>query len=147
MIVKTWMVSWDMWDARNAVVHRNENTRGEQITAALHAEITDIHDFGRNNQFLPRLTQQFFSKPLAEVLEMSDYQKRVWKRLGEKHLDNDRKRMQRNREAAMMREWLVPGSSRGRRRIRNRNHNHGQLEPGAPGGEGTREPRNNQQRM
>ena len=142
LIYKTWMVSWDMWDARNGVVHGNTNTRGEQLIAALDAEIRDIYNFGRNHNFLTLAARQFFSKNISEILQMSEHQKRVWRRLGDKHLDNDRKRMQRNREAARMREWLVPGSSRGRRRIRNRTYNHGPLEPGAPGGEGTREPQN-----
>ena len=141
LIQKTWMVSWDMWDQRNAMVHNHKATRQEQISAQLHAEIREIHEFGRKHRFLPRVAKQFFRQPIEEILEMTDYQKRIWRRRGNKFLDNDRKRMRRNRTAAGMREWLIPGSSEGRRRTRNRTYNHGPLEPGAPGGEGTREPR------
>ena len=143
LIQKTWMVSWDMWDQRNAMVHNHKETRSEQITAALHTEVWEIYDFGRNHRFLPRVAKRFFRQPLEEILEMTDYQKRVWRRRGNKYLDNDRKRMARNRTAAGFREWLIPGSSAGRKRTTNRTYNHGQLEPGAPGGEGTREPRRN----
>ena len=139
------MVSWDMWDARNGVVHGDSTTRGEQIIAALDAEIKDIYTFGRDHQFLTPVAKHFFSKDLTDILKMSEHQKKLWKRMGNKHLDNDKRRMARNKEAARMREWLVPGSSMGRKRVRNRTQNHGQLEPGAPGGEGTQEPQNNRQ--
>jgi hypothetical protein len=120
LIQKIWMVSWDMWDARNGIVHENPETHQQQIVAALNAEIADIHSFGNRHQFLPQPAQHFFAVPLVDIIAKSDYQKRVWRRLGNRYLENDTKRMQRNRAAATMREWLVPGSTRGRRRIRHR---------------------------
>ena len=57
---KTWMVSWDMWDQRNAMVHNHKETRQEQILVQLHAEIREIHEFGKNHRFLPRVSKQFF---------------------------------------------------------------------------------------
>ena len=141
LVLKTWMVSWDMWDTRNGIVHQNQATRQEQITAALDMEIRDIHAFGRNHLFLPPAATTFFSTNLEDILAQTDYQKKIWTRLGNRYLDNDKRRMAKNREAARMREWLVPGSSKGRRRVRNRTYNRGTLAPRAPGGEGTREPR------
>ena len=120
LVVKTWMVSWDMWDARNAQVHDNAETRRQQIGAVLDAEIRDIHDFGSNHHFLPRVARDFFATPLDDIMESTDYQKRIWNRLGNKYLENDTKRMQTNEEAAGLREWLIPGSSAGRQRVRHR---------------------------
>ena len=120
LVLKTWMVSWDMWDARNAQVHDNAETRRQQIGAVLDAEIRDIHDFGSNHHFLPRVARDFFATPLDDIMESTDYQKRIWNRLGNKYLENDTKRMQTNEEAAGLREWLIPGSSAGRQRVRHR---------------------------
>ena len=132
LIQKIWMVSWDMWDARNGIVHNNPETQQQQIVAALDTEITDIHSFGSRHRFLPQPAKDFFAMPLADVLEKSDYQKRVWRRLGNRYLENDTKRMQRNRAAATMREWLIPGSTRGRRRVRNRAQQPNQREAREP---------------
>ena len=120
LIQKVWMVSWDMWDARNGIVHDNPETHQQQLSAALDAEITDIYTHGTRHQFLPQVAKDFFAMPLEDIISKSEYQKRVWRRLGNRYLQNDNKRMQRNRAAARMQEWLVPGSSRGRRRVRNR---------------------------
>ena len=115
LILKTWMVSWDMWDSRNGIVHKNKDTRREQITAALDEDIRSVHTFARDHRFLTRVAKQFFNTPLDDILADTDYQKRIWKRLGERYLENDRKRMTRNRSAALMREWLEPGAIRRRR--------------------------------
>ena len=72
------MVSWDMGGARNRIV----DTSQQQIAAALDAEIWDIHTFRQQHQFLPRVAKDIFATPMEEVLPKSDYQKRVWKRLG-----------------------------------------------------------------
>ena len=136
LIQKIWMVSWDMWDARNGVVHDNPETQQQQIVAALEAEITDIHNHGTRHQFLPQTAKDFFAVPLEDIIAKSDYQKRVWRRLGNRYLENDDKRMQRNQAAATMREWLVPGSTRGRRRVRHR------MQP--PDQRAAREPQENQ---
>ena len=122
------MVSWDMWDSRNGVVHDNPETHKEQLVAALDAEIKDIHTHGTSHQFLPQVAKDFFATPLDEIIEKSEYQKRVWRRLGNRYLENDDKRMQQNQAAATMREWLVPGSSRGRRRVRHRTPQQGRRE-------------------
>ena len=115
LILKTWMISWDMWDHRNGLVHGHKETKREQIIAALDAEIRDIHEFGATHKFLPRVARQFFKNPLDDVLKKTEYQKRVWKTLGNRYLDHDRKRMT-NKSAVLMREWLIPGSSEGRRK-------------------------------
>ena len=88
--------------------------------------------------------QAWLSAQIEEILEKTTYQKRVWTRLGNKYLDNDNKQMRQNGEAARMREWLIPGSTQGRRRVRSRNNQHGALEPGTPGGAGIQEPRQTQ---
>lgn len=72
LIQKTWMVSWDMWDQRNDMVHNHKDTKLEQITAALHAEIRNIHNFGRTHRFLPRVAKRFFKQPIEEILKMTN---------------------------------------------------------------------------
>ena len=143
LILKTWMVSWDMWDARNGRVH-NLETQHNPIVAALHTEIRAIHQIGHQQRLLPRAARIFFQEPIEKILEKTTYQKRVWTRLGNKYLENDNKQMRQNGEAARMREWLIPGSTQGRRRVRSRNNQHGALEPGTPGGAGIQEPRHTQ---
>ena len=118
------MVSWDMWDARNDRIHNNGKTRQKQIEAALDAEIREIHEFGRQNQFLPKIAKHFFETEIEDILKRMDYQKRIWRRLGERYLTNDEKRMARNPQARRLWEWLVPGSSKGRRKVRNRPYLH-----------------------
>ena len=115
LILKTWMISWDMWDHRNRLVHGHKETKKEQLIAALDAEIRDIHQFGTQHRFLPRVAKNFFKTPLENVLKKTEYQKRVWQTLGNRYLAHDRKRMT-NRSAVLMREWLIPGSSEGRRK-------------------------------
>jgi len=115
LILKIWMVSWDMWDSRNGIVHKNKETRMQQITAALDADIRSMHIFAQDHCFLKRMAKQFFATPLAEILEDTDYQKCIWKKLGERYLENDCKRMTHNRIAALMREWLEPGAAGQRR--------------------------------
>ena len=144
LTLKTWMVSWDMWDARNGRVHNHPETQQNTIVAALHTEIRDIYQFGQNHRFLPQVARNFFREPIEAILAKTTYQKRVWARLGNKYLDNDHKRMTQNEEAARMREWLIPGSTRGRQRDRNRTNQRGALEPGPTGGEGCQEPRQTQ---
>ena len=111
LILKTWMVSWDIWDARNGIVHNHQETRLQQIGAALDRDITDLHNTGRNHRFLPRVAQQFFNTTLENILTKTDYQKRVWCRLANRYLANDQRRMQSNPAAARMREWLMSGST------------------------------------
>ena len=115
LILKTWMVSWDMWDSRNGIVHNNKETRRQQIMAALDEDIRGLHQFAQDHRFLTKVARNFFAKPLEEILKDTDYQRRIWRRLGERYLENDRKRMTSNRSAALMREWLDPGAA-GRRR-------------------------------
>ena len=80
-----------MWDHRNGLVHGHKETKKDQIIAALDAEIRDIHEFGAIHRFLPRVARKFFKNPLDEVLKKTEYQKRVWKTLGNRYLDHDRK--------------------------------------------------------
>ena len=66
------MVSWDMWDALNGIVHNNPDTGQQQITAALDAEIQDIHTHGNQHQFLPRVAKEFFALPLEVIKSKSE---------------------------------------------------------------------------
>ena len=90
----------------------------EQIIAALEAEICKIHSFGKQHQFLPRIAKKIFDTPIEEILSKTEYQKRVWQTLGNRYLEHDRRRMAKNKAAVCMREWLIPGSSKGRRKNR-----------------------------
>ena len=116
LILKTWLVSWDLWDSRNDIVHNDSDTRQIQILAVLHQEIRDIHEFARRHRFLTRVAKKFFATPITDIMEGSEYTKRIWVRIGHRYLENDRKRMKRNHSAAFMREWLIPGSTEGRQR-------------------------------
>ena len=107
MIQKTWMISWDMWDARNGIVHNNHQTRQTQIIAILQEQIKKIHNSALENRFLTRAARTFFNQPVEQIFKLSEYQQRTWKRIGERYLANDRKRIARNRSAALMRGWLM----------------------------------------
>ena len=127
LIFKNWMISWDMWDHRNGIVHGHSQTKNEQIIAALDAEITDIHQFGSQHRFLPRIARRFFKTPLQDILRKTEYQKRVWKALGNRYLEHDRRRMANNKMAAFMREWIIPGSSEGRQKTKKTNQRHARI--------------------
>ena len=68
LIFKNWMISWDMWDHCNGMVHGHGQTKKEQIIAALDAEITDIHHFRSQHRFLPRIARRFFRNPASRSL-------------------------------------------------------------------------------
>ena len=104
LVMKNWMISWDMWDHCNGIVHGYGKTKTEQIIAALDAEISDIHDFGSQHCFLPRIARRFFKTPLQDILKKTGYQKRVWQTLGNRYLEHDRRRMATNKSAAFMME-------------------------------------------
>ena len=109
LIQKTWMLSWDMWDSRNGLVHGDTETRQQQIIKVLDAEITDLHDKGNANGFLPRVAKAFFATPLRTLMTQSEHQKRLWRRLGQRYLENDKKRLAQNPEVATLRDWLATG--------------------------------------
>ena len=99
LIMTILMVSWDMWDARNDIIHNNGETRQKQIEAALDAEIREIHEFGRQNQFLPKIAKHFFKTEIEDIIKRTDYQKRIWRQLGDRYLANDEKQMAQNPQA------------------------------------------------
>ena len=77
LIQKILMVSWDMWDARNDIVHNNSETRQKQIEAALDVKIREIHKFGKQNQFLPQTAKHFLETAIEDIIKRTNYQKRI----------------------------------------------------------------------
>ena len=111
LIKKLWEVAWDMWDSRNGEVHRNQETRKEQIIAKLDAEIEEAYTNGETNHFLPRMEREFFRQSKEDILKHTEYQKRAWLHIARRYISTDRQRVVRNRSVRIMREWLRPGST------------------------------------
>lgn len=134
MIKRMWMLCWDIWDNRNARVHKHAETKQATITAQLNADITEAHASGTSNVFLQHLERSFFRNPVDTVLQQTDYQKRTWLHIAKRYLARDRLRVAQSRSTQIMREFFQPGSTddimRNRRRILNRHTDDFQARPG-----------------
>ena len=111
LIKKLWNVSWDMWDSRNGVVHRNKLTQKEQIIAKLEEDVKTMHAEGQTNRFLPRMERTFFRQAVGDIVKKTEYQKRTWLLIARRYLERDRQQVARNRSIIIMQEWLLPGST------------------------------------
>ena len=124
LIIKLWLISWDMWDYRNGLVHDDAQVRTEQLIAQLNADITEKHETGQTNRFLPRIEKRFFRGSLDAILRTTEYQKRTWLHIATRFIERDRQRVAQSRSIQIMREFLAPGSTaaimRNRTRIINR---------------------------
>ena len=124
LIKKLWTISWDMWDHRNGWIHRETETRKEQIEAQLDHEIDTLYQLGNANRFLPAIDRRFFSKPIDQIKEKTEYGKRIWIHLAQRFITYDRLRVATSQETRTIREYLQPGSTediyRHRRGIVNR---------------------------
>ena len=134
LIRKLWEVSWDMWESRNGVVHRNKQTRKEIILAQLDTDINQKYNEGQTNRFLPRTERTFFRQDLEEILKTTEYQKRAWLLIAKRYIERDRQRVARDRSVRIMREWLIPGSTENITRLRRRITNRRESDLRAPEG-------------
>ena len=73
LILKLWDVAWDLWEHRNGIVHRGEESR---IRLQLKQEITE--EFGRPLTDFPPHTHKLFRPGLEEVLARSTSRQSSW---------------------------------------------------------------------
>ena len=111
MIKKLWNISWDMWDHRNGWVHREAETRQEQIVAQLNQDIEELHQIGNNNRFLPEIERRFFSNNLERIKEKTEYGKRIWIHMAKRFIVMDKLRVATSQETRRLREYMQPGST------------------------------------
>ena len=112
MIKRMWMMCSDLWESRNAQIHRVATTREEVIIAHLDKEIQECHEIGHANQFLTRMETEFFNQPITELLKKTEYQKRAWLHAARKYIESDRKRLEGNKSRQILQEFLQPGTVR-----------------------------------
>ena len=110
LIKRMWDICWDLWDARNAEVHKVAATRRQVIIQQLDQDVRDIHALGRQNAFLPPVEKAFFRTPVDDIIKQTEYQKRTWMHIANKYIHRDRMRVARDKEQQRMREYLQPGS-------------------------------------
>ena len=110
LIKRMWDICWDLWDSRNAEVHRVAATRRQVILTQLDQDVRDTHEIGRSNAFLPNMEKQFFRSPVEDILKHTEYQKRTWIHIAQQHIKRDQLRVANDKEQQRMREYLQPGS-------------------------------------
>ena len=110
LVTRMWDMCWDLWDSRNAEVHRVAATRRQVIIAQLDKNVRDTHALGRSNAFLPNMEKILFRTPVREILQQTEYQKRTWMHIANQYITRDRLRVAKDREQQRMREYLQPGS-------------------------------------
>ena len=110
LIKRMWDICWDLWDSRNAEVHRVAATRRQVILAQLDQDVRETHELGRTNAFLPNVERRFFRTPVEAILQQTEYQKRTWMHVANRYITRDRLGVARDQEQQRMREYLQPGS-------------------------------------
>jgi hypothetical protein len=106
LIEKILMISWDMWEARNGLIHGATEERQNIIIRELDGRLERTLNEGKNNKFLPPLDAGFFKTNINQMREKTERTKRIWLKLATRILEKDRKRLLRNSEANVMRNWL-----------------------------------------
>ena len=144
LIKKVWMVSWDMWDTRNGWVHREAQTRKQQIGGYLDQEIYRLYSIGRENkQFYIDADKLLFQIQVTDLKQKSDYQKGTWINAAKKVIARDKQKVARDAEIRQIREYLRPGSTT--QMLRRRGQIIGQWENNLRIPEGTRRGPTNQE--
>ena len=107
LLRKMMLVSWDMWEARNGLVHSDQEIRKTLIRNQVHQRIRTLHKVGQRHRFLPPLDKEFFQQPVDQILKATEYKQDTWINQVQKILEKDERRLQANSEAAVMRRWLT----------------------------------------
>ena len=90
LIIKTWRMSWEMCYARNGIVNNDQTTQHQQIKTGVDEAIRQIHARAQDDQYISTAVRSFFSRRMQDILDSTEYQKRTWKRLGERYHNNNR---------------------------------------------------------
>jgi hypothetical protein len=113
LIEKILTVSWDMWEARNGLIHGATEEHQNIIIRELDGRLERILNEGKKNRFLPPLDANFFKHQISYMKAKTERTKRIWLKLATRILDKDKRRLIRNSEAAVMRNWLNAGAAEG----------------------------------
>ena len=97
LIRRLWMLCQEVWETRNAVVHKSAEIRQSIIIAQLDAEINEAYATGSSNRFLPRMETKFFKVDISNLLKNTEYQKRTWLHIAKRHITRDRQRVAQSR--------------------------------------------------
>jgi len=76
LIKKLWMVAWDQWEHRNAVLYDQENLVQKEELLRLNMRITQAYQ--EYKYILPTTDQHFFTSPLTTLLRKSTRLKEAW---------------------------------------------------------------------
>ena len=92
--------------------------------AQLDADIETYYQLGQANRFLPEIERRFFSRPIEQIKEKTEYGKIIWIHMAKMFIERDRIMVASNQDMRTIREYLQPGSTetieRNRRQIENR---------------------------
>jgi hypothetical protein len=111
LIEKILMISWDMWESRNGIIHSESDARQKLIINELDSKVAQTLDEGKRNRYLPQLDARMFKISYQELKTKNERTKRIWLKLAEKTLDKDKRKLARNSAARMMRNWLTHGNN------------------------------------
>ena len=111
LIRKLLLVSWDMWQFRNSVVHHNEEAKHLLITSGINQRIRKLHKVGRKNPFLPPIDKEVFKVAEDTLLAQSEYKKKTWILQAQRIMEKDQRRLQANSEASTLRRWILSANA------------------------------------
>jgi len=113
IIHKMFMVSWDMWEHRNGILHTASSYHYQQKRRSLDQNIKQ--EYRKGTHRLSQDDRKLLDKPLIEVLRLSNDDKQLW--LDSMHwarenfiAPEDRAQQQLQRQRGAMLNWLNTGS-------------------------------------
>ena len=94
LIRKNWEISWDMWVARNDLVHNDGEVRDTLVIANLNSQIKQLQKEGSRCQDLFRDDRKFFKTPYWKVIKKTEQQKVRYIETAIRLMDDSRKASQ-----------------------------------------------------
>ena len=107
LIQKIWEVSWDMWQARNYLIHYNKDIRDELFMERINADIEVLWTEGRSSKLLYHPEKQFFTTPLDKLLQKEEYNKVRWIEIAERYLDPEKLAARETSSQGILMRWLT----------------------------------------
>ena len=106
LIKKIWEVSWDMWQARNHLIHYDKEVRDELFVQRMNVDLEVLWSEGRESKLLYRPERQFFMVTLESLLKKEEYNKVRWIDIAERYLDPERLAARENSSQGILMQWL-----------------------------------------
>jgi hypothetical protein len=108
LIDKTWLISWDMWEHRNRILHSPLHPRQVAEMAFVDSRIQEEYDTGTDG--LIQKDKKLFRKPIHSIFKYPMAHKAQWLRSVSfaRNRTITLRPMNQNAERSLMRNWMLP---------------------------------------